>query len=198
MEGFLCAASENSFSTLWLCRFLVIPGNRLPLSGWSSEMLLFVPASAYFSVSTLFHPWSGSRLLPTPLTSLLDSVSVGPSSQQARESPCSAGTRCQRCCSSHQCSQHDSACFVLWFCTELQQLPAVPRRWPAGILCSLSPGMLSPAFPEGSKGRRCCVLPVLAASFGIEAGCQPSGGADAAWPGICCWWSQKIHGKLGE
>lgn len=79
MEGFLCAASENSFSTLWLCRFLGIPGSRLPLLGWSSEMLLFVTASACFSVSTLFHPWSGSRLLPTPLTSLLDSVSVGSS-----------------------------------------------------------------------------------------------------------------------
>lgn len=47
------------------------------------------------------------------------------------------------------------------------------------------------------------MLPVLAVSFGIEAGCQPSGASDAAWPGTlllvaAVGWSQKIHGKLGE
>lgn len=122
--------------------------------------------------------------------------------QQARESPCSAGKHCQRC-SSHQSSQRDLACFVLWFCTELQQLPAVPRQRPAGILCSLSPGMLSPAFPAGSTGRRSSVLPVLAVACGIEAGCRPWGGGEAAWPGTlllvaAVGWSQTIHGKLGE
>lgn len=120
--------------------------------------------------------------------------------QQARESPCSAGKHCQHCCSSHQCSQHDSACFMLWFCTELQQLPAVPRRRPAGILCSLSPGMLSPAFPAGSTGRRSCALPALAVAFGIQAGCQPSRGRVAMLPGqgLCCWWSQKFMESLGN
>lgn len=94
-------------SLMWLCRFFGIPGNRLPLSGWSSEssMLLFVTAGACFLISILFHLRSGSRLLPTPLTSLLDSVSAGSSSQWARESLCSAGRHCQRC-SSHQSSQH--------------------------------------------------------------------------------------------
>lgn len=94
-------------ASLWLHRFLSIPGNRLPLSGWSSEnlTLLFVTAGACFSISILFHPWSGSRLLPMPLTSLLDSVSLGSSRQRTRESPCSAGRHCQSC-SAHQSSQH--------------------------------------------------------------------------------------------
>lgn len=169
-------------SSMWLCRFLGIPGNSLPLLGWSSEnlMLLFVTAGAYFSLSTLFHLWSGSRLLPAPLTSLLDSVSVGSSRQRTRESPCCAGEHCQRC-SSHQCSQHDSACFVLWFCTELQQLPAGPRQQPAGILCSLLPGMLSPAFP--------CVLCASSPCCALwDRGWMPaSGAAAAACPGLCCW-----------
>lgn len=42
------------------------------------------------------------------------------------------------------------------------------------------------------------MLPVLAVAFGIEAGCQRSGGGDAAWPGTLLLVEPKIHGKLGE
>lgn len=47
------------------------------------------------------------------------------------------------------------------------------------------------------------MLPVLAVTFGREAGCRPSGTGDAARPGTlllvaAVGWSQKIHGKLGE
>lgn len=174
------AAFENNFSTLCffdgLCRFLSVPGNRLPLSGWSSEnlMLLFVTAGAYFSISTLFLLCSGSRLLPMPLTSLLDSVSVGSSSQRTRESPCSAGKHCQHC-SSRQSSQRvtqPALCcgFVLNYSNSPLSQGSGQQTSSAlshlGYFTSLSQ-------KAGSMGRRCCVLPALAVSFGIEAGCQP-------------------------
>lgn len=137
---------------MWLCSFLGIPGNRLPLSGWSSEnlMLLFVNAAAQFLISTLFHLWSGSRLASyasdfTPgqcFCWIQQPADSGESVLCWKTLPALLIPSVFPTC--------DSACFVLWFCTELQQLPAVPRQRPADILCSLSPGMLSPAFPAGS------------------------------------------------
>lgn len=170
MEGFLCAASEKTFSTLHFFDVAVqIPRyswQQAPLLGWSSQnlMLLFVTAGAYFSISTLFHLWSGSRLLPTPLTSLLDSVSAGSSSQRTRESPCSAGKHCQRC-SSRQSSQHvtqPALCcgFVLNYSNSplskaaASRHPLPPLTWDA--FTSLSCWIRGQEVPCASSP--CCVL----------------------------------------
>lgn len=203
-------AFENTFSTLCffdgLCRFLGVPGNRLPLSGWSSEnlMLLFVTAGAYFSISTLFLLYSGSRLLPTPLTSLLDSVSVGSSSQRTRESPCSAGKHCQRC-SSHQSSQHvtqPALCcgFVLNYSNS--PLSQGSGQQTSSALSHL--GCFHQPFPlDPWAGDAVCFQPLLC-PLGWRLVASPALGAgDAAWPGTlllvaAVGWSQKFMESLGN
>lgn len=141
-------------------------------------------------------------MLPTPLTSLLDSVSVGSSSQRTRESPCSAGKHCQRC-SSHQSSQHVTQPALC--CGFVLNYSSSPLSQGSGQQTSSAPshlGCFHQPFPLDLCARRSCVLPVLAVTFGRGAGCQPSG-TGAARPGTllllaAVGWSQKIHGKLGE
>lgn len=198
MEGFLwqhlkiifppCASSMGSADS---SVFLAIGS----LSGWSSEnlMLLFVTAGAYFSISTLFLLCSGSRLLPTPLTSLLDSVSVGSSSQRTRESPCSAGKHCQHC-SSRQSSQRvtqPALCcgFVLNYSNS--PLSQGSGQQTSSALSHL--GYFHQPFPESwihgqemlCASSPCCVL--------WDRGwlpAQTSGPAMLPGQGLCCWWLQ--------
>lgn len=85
---------------------------------------------------------------------------------------------------------YESARFVLWFCTELQQLPAVRG---SGQQASSAPshlGCFHQPFPLDPPGSSSWVVPVLAVPFGIEAGCQLSVAAVGR--------TKKINGKLGE
>lgn len=84
-EGFLCAASENTFSTR--CSFDV--ALQIPWYSWQQapslgmELRKLNAAICYcwclFFNCPVISSVEWSRLLPAPLTSLLDSVSVGPS-----------------------------------------------------------------------------------------------------------------------
>lgn len=192
------AAFENNFSTLCffdgLCRFLSVPGNRLPLG---MELRKFDAAICYcrclFFNFHIISPvqWKQAASYASDFTPgqcfcwIQQPADSGESVLCWKTLPALLIPSVFPTC--------DSACFVLWFCTELQQLPVVPRQWPADILCSLSPGIFHQPFPESwihgqemlCASSPCCVL--------WDRGwlpAQTSGPAMLPGQGLCCWWLQ--------